>query len=236
MKTSQKPILSVVMAVYNGMPYLEDAVKSILAQTYKNFEFIIVDDGSTDDGWRYLKSLKDQRIKLIKNAKNLGLASSLNIGLKAAKGEYIARMDADDTSLPQRFKKQVDFLNANDNYTLVGSQVEWVDQKNKRINGFIVPQTDEEIRKKIVLRNQIHHATVMFRKSDIQKLGAYRTFFNGVEDYDLWFRVIGKGMISNLPEKLVIRRIHPKALSQKNHIRTELFALAVRFLNIPKLI
>ena len=100
------------MAVYNGMPYLTVAVESILAQTYKNFEFIIVDDASTDKSRKYLKSLKDKRISLLRNNKNLGLAASLNRGLKRAGGEYIARMDADDISLPQRFEVQLNFMNA----------------------------------------------------------------------------------------------------------------------------
>ena len=91
-----KPKISVIMSVYNGTPFLEEAVESILKQTYKNFEFIIVDDASTDETWKYLKFLNDQRIKLLKNTKNLGLAASLNIALRQAQGDFVARMDADD--------------------------------------------------------------------------------------------------------------------------------------------
>ncbi len=217
------------------MPYLKDAVRSILAQTYKNFEFIIVDDGSTDDSWKYLKGLKDKRIKLIKNEKNLGLASSLNKGLKIAKGAYIARMDADDVSLPERFKKQANFLNQHKDYVLIGSQVQWVDKNGRDISGFEVPQKDQEIKRKFLFRNQIHHATVMFKKSAIGKPEAYRTFLNGIEDYDLWFRIFKKGKVANLPERLVKRRIHKEALSQKNHLKTEVLALFVRLINILKL-
>src|SRR3989338_4267706 len=123
------PKISVIMSVYNGMPlgpqsaswrtrtassaYLKDAVESILNQTYENFEFIIVDDASVDNSWDYLKNLNDHRIKLIKNKKNLGLAASLNKALKVAKGNYIARMDADDISLPTRFEEQVNYLQKN---------------------------------------------------------------------------------------------------------------------------
>lgn len=241
MKTLQKTLpdgrqakISVVMSVYNGMPYLEEAVKSILNQTYRNFEFIIIDDASTDSSWGYLKSLKDRRIKLIKNEKNLGLASSLNKGIKAARGDYVARMDADDISLPQRFEKQINFFKAHKDYILVGSQVIWVDKNNNLISGFDTPLKDEDIRKKLIIRNQFHHATVMFRRSDIEKLGAYRDNLNGIEDYDLWFRVIKKGKVANLPERLVKRKIHERALTQKNHLKTELLAIGIRIINLLK--
>src|SRR3990167_10971452 len=108
-----KPKISVIMSVYNGMPFLKEAVASILKQTYRNFEFIIVDDGSRDKSWEYLKSLKDTRIKLLKNGRNLGLAASLNKALKKAKGDFIARMDADDVSFPQRLETQIKFLEKN---------------------------------------------------------------------------------------------------------------------------
>lgn len=236
------------MAVYNGMPlgsqsetrtassaYLKDAIQSILDQSYKDFEFIIINDASTDGTANYLKSLSDKRIKIIINEKNLGLALSLNIGLKAAKGDYVARMDADDISLPQRFEKQINFFKAHEDYILVGSQVMWMDKNNNVISGFDVPLKDEDIRKKLIARNQFHHATVMFRRYDIEKLGAYRNNLNGVEDYDLWFRVIKKGKVANLPERLVKRRIHEKALTQKNHFKTELLALKVRIMNLATL-
>lgn len=230
------PKISVVMSVYNGMPFLKEAVQSILNQTYKDFEFIIVDDASTDGTWKYLNSLQDQRIKLIKNSKNLGLASSLNIGMKAAKGEYIARMDADDISLPDRFEKEAHFLNSHKDYVLVGSQVQWVSEHGEPIDGFDVPQSDDEIRKKFIIRNQIHHATVMFRKSIVSRLGLYRAFLNGVEDYDLWFRIMNKGKVFNLPERLERRRVHPKAVTKVNHLKVELLALIVRIINLPKIV
>lgn len=232
----KNPKISVIMSVKNGMPLLKESVESILGQTFKNFEFIIVDDASTDQTWKYLKSLKDERIKLTKNKKNLGVAKSLNVALQASIGDYAARMDSDDISLPIRFQKQIEFLETHKEYLLIGSQVQWVDEKNDPAEGFNVPQTDDEIRKKLIWRNQIHHATVMFRKSDIEKIGGYRAFLNGIEDYDLWFRIIRKGKVANLSERLVRRRVHPKAITQKNHIKTELLAIVVRAINIFSLI
>ncbi|MEX2027951.1 MAG: glycosyltransferase family 2 protein [Candidatus Curtissbacteria bacterium] len=158
------PKISVIMSVYNGMPFLAEAVDSILGQTYKNFEFIIVDDASQDGTWKYLKSIKDKRIKLLHNPKNLGVAKSLNLALKTSTGNYAARMDSDDISLPTRFQEQAQFLEKHKEYILVGSQVQWIDEKKHLSKGFDVPQADAQIRKKLIWKNQIHHATVMFRK------------------------------------------------------------------------
>lgn len=230
------PKISAVMSVYNGMPFLEEAVESILGQTYKDFEFIIVDDASTDGTSDYLQSLKDKRVKVITNSKNLGVAKSLNKGLEKSEGDYIARMDADDISTQDRLQRQADFLNSHSEYVLVGSQVQWISEEGKAIDGFDVPQENDEIRKKFILRNQIHHATVMFRRSAIQKVGAYNTALNGVEDYDLWFRFMKIGKLLNLKERLVKRRVHPRASTQKNHFMIELLALVVRITNLPKII
>src|SRR3989338_10709157 len=142
MKFSQTAKISVIMSVYNGMPYLPEAVKSILNQTYKNFEFIIIDDASTDQSTKYLRFLKDKRIKLIKNSKNLGLAASLNKALKFAKGEYIARMDADDISLPKRFEKQVKFFKKHPSVDICGTWVNLIDDVGKIIGEKKYPISD----------------------------------------------------------------------------------------------
>lgn len=127
----KKPKISVIMSVYNGMPYLKEAVQSILKQTFKDFEFIVVNDASTDDSWQYLKGLNDKRIKLIINEKNLGLATSLNDGIKIAKGNFIARMDADDVSKPDRLEVQYKFLTKNPEIDLCGSWADIIDEKGK---------------------------------------------------------------------------------------------------------
>ena len=106
----KNPKISVIMSVYNGMPYLEEAARSILHQTYKNFEFIIVDDASKDKSWQFVRNLKDKRIKVIRNKKNLGLAASLNLALRLAQSDFIARMDADDISLSKRLETQLAFM------------------------------------------------------------------------------------------------------------------------------
>ncbi len=117
----EKPRVTVLMSVYNGEKYLREAIDSILNQTFKDFEFLIIDDGSTDSSADIIRSYTDFRIRLIQNEKNIGLTRSLNKGLKLAKGEYIARMDVDDISLPIRFEKQVSFLDKYEDVKLVGS-------------------------------------------------------------------------------------------------------------------
>src|SRR3989338_5597380 len=125
------PKICVIMSVYNGLPYLKEAVKSILNQTYKNFEFIIVDDASRDKTWQFLKSLKDKRVKLIQNKKNLGLAASLNIAIRLAQGDFIARMDADDISLSNRFEEQIKYLTKHQEIDLCGTWVPLIDDTGK---------------------------------------------------------------------------------------------------------
>src|SRR3989344_1456117 len=160
-----KPKISVIMSVYNGMPYLEQAAESVLNQTYKNFEFIIVDDASTDDTLKYLKLLKDRRIKLIRNKKNLGLAASLNIALRQAKGDYIARMDADDISYPERLDIQLKFLTKNKSIDLCGSWVTLINDEGEKIGANRKnPRDDKMIKKLLGIRPTIIHPTFFGRE------------------------------------------------------------------------
>src|SRR3990167_11352409 len=171
-----KPKISVIMSVYNGMPHLEQAVESVLEQTYKNFEFIIVDDASSDDTLKYLKSLKDKqslrsssfdelrtaglkRIKLIENKKNLGLAASLNIALRQAQGDYIARMDADDISYPERLNTQLKYLERNKEIDLCGSWVTLIDETDKIIGQIKKPTSNKEIKKELFWLTPLLHPT-----------------------------------------------------------------------------
>lgn len=232
----KKPKVSVVMPVFNGEKYLKQAIESILNQTFKYFELIIVNDASTDKTEKIIKSFTDKRIKLINNQKNLGVAKSLNIGLKKAKGSYIARMDTDDISMAKRLEKQVEFLKKNPKVVLVGSQCSWINFKGQKINGFKVATDDLIIRKKMFIRNQFHHASVMFKKKDVLKLGGYKHLFNGAEDYELWFRFSDLGKLYNLPEELISRRLYNEAISSKKHFKIEIIALIIRLKNLPKLI
>ena len=160
-----QPLVSVVMPVYNGERFLKDAIESILNQTYKNFEFIIVDDGSTDDSLKIIKEYqkKDKRIRLIENKKNLGQAKSLNKGLSLAKGKYYAKMDSDDIACKKRIEKEVDFLERNNDYVIVGSNLEIIDENNNTIGYRFYPQKNKEIRKLIIIKSPFAHPSVMIK-------------------------------------------------------------------------
>ncbi len=201
------PKISVILSVYNGMPFLKYAVESILKQTYSNFEFIIVNDASNDGTLKYLKSLKDKRIKIITNQKNLGLAASLNKALSIAKGEYIARMDADDISLPNRFKTQVEYLRANPEVSLCGCWVDLIDKNGKVIGEKRYPANDLELKNALKWYQPIVHPTFMATKKFYKSLNGYDTQFDYAEDYELLSRAIKNNKFANIPSKLFLWRL-----------------------------
>lgn len=233
------------MPVYNGEKFLKDAILSILNQTYRNFELIIINDASTDSTMDVINSFHDKRIKLLINSSNLGVAKSLNKGLKKAKGEYIARCDADDINLEKRFEIQVRFLEHNKDYVLVGSNFEFINSSgkiikdwDKKINSIFpvqknLPLSDRDIRRKMLFRNQILHPSTMFRRKAVLKAGCYKEIFNGAEDYELWFRMLKIGKFQNLADCLVQRRWHQNAIATKNHLKIEILALFIRIFNLP---
>lgn len=206
MKASPK--ISVIMAVYNGMPYLGAATNSILGQTYGDFEFIIVNDASTDGSLKYLKSLEDKRIKLIRNKKNLGLAASLNIALRQAKGDFIARMDADDVSLPERFEEQIKFLEKNPEIDLCGTYVYLIDSKGNKIGEKKYPIEPARIKKALTWCTAVIHPTYMGTPKFFKELGGYRDDFDFAEDYDLLSRAKNRFKIANIGQKLLLFRLH----------------------------
>jgi len=206
------------MSVYNGRRYLKEAVESILNQTFKNFEFIIIDDGSTDKSPQILDEYtkRDKRIRVI-HQKNIGLTKSLNKALKLAQGKYIARIDADDIAYKSRFKKQVDFLEKHPKVGLVGSYVDVIDEKRKTIGQLIYPTSDKKIKKELIKKNPFCHPSVMFRKEVTEKVGAYNEDFGTAQDYDFWMRISKHYQVANLSKVLGAWRLRKKAITfQKN--------------------
>ncbi len=214
MKAESNPKISVIMSVYNGMPFLKEAAESILKQTYKNFEFIIVDDASTDVSWEYLKSLRDERIKLIKNKKNLGLAASLNKALQRAQGDFIARMDADDVSKPERLATQMDFMKKNPQVDICGSFVEVIDEGGKNIGKIKKPTTDQEIKKELFWLIPLLHPTWFAKKEVFRKLKGYDETWDYVEDFEFLIRAKDYKM-ANIPEHLLLFRSQKERRSQR---------------------
>ena len=211
------PKVSVLMSVYNGELYLREAIESILNQTFEDFEFIIINDGSTDASQEIIDSFNDRRLVVIQQ-ENIGLTQSLNKGLKIARGEYIARQDADDISFPNRFEKQVAYLDAHLKVAVLGGAIIRIDEKGNPLCKFVFPQSHEEIKKKLYkTENQLAHTTVMFRKQQINSLGNYNEIFEKCEDYELWLRVSHKFRLHNLSDVLAYHRFHIGSVTQSGN-------------------
>ena len=207
-KMDGKPKISVIFSVYNGATYLKEAVESILNQSYFDFEFIIVNDGSTDYTEEILNKYTDSRIIRINNPQNIGLVKSLNLAIEKARGELIARMDADDISTPDRFEKQVAYLKAEPEISVIGTYMKHIDAEGNDLKVLSIPCNHELIKWKMLFETSIFHPTVMMRKKDLLKEGKYNPNYQHIEDTELWSRMIENVQFSNLNEVLYIRRWH----------------------------
>lgn len=215
------PKISVLMPVYNTEEeYLREAIESILNQTFTDFEFIIINDGSDNNAEDVILSYNDKHIKYIKKEKNQGLIETLNEVLEIAQGEYIARMDSDDVSLPERFEKQVNFLDKNPDVDVLGT---WFNcfPRNRVVKTFT---NDKNIKECFLINsNNIGHPTVMLRKATFEKLNArYDENATYVEDYALWLSLIDKVKFANLPEILLNYRIHKKSICKTKNVEQSL--------------
>ncbi|MDI6733464.1 MAG: glycosyltransferase family 2 protein [Planctomycetota bacterium] len=208
------PKVSVIMSVYNTEKFLKEAVDSILTQTFKDFEFIIINDGSTDKTQKIIESYNDNRIIILNNNQNIGASASRNKGLEIARSEYIARMDADDISLPDRLTKQVEFLDKYKNIGYVSNFFFYTREDGSKINIVEVPTTNEEIQKASVNSSfSFNDGSSMFRKTCQKEVGLYRPEFKTFEDYDFGLRFSEKFEMAIIPEPLYKRRIHLNSLS-----------------------
>ncbi len=227
----EAPLVSVVMSVYNSEKHLKEAVNSILNQTYTNFEFVIINDGSDDNCLDILlEYLKNNNQVLIIDQENIGLTKSLNRGIQLARGKYIARQDADDKSLPERLEKQIQFLEANADYFLIGTDYKIIDEHSNIIGKpeIPVPIDNHEIRAAINKYNTFVHSLVMFR-NDTSSIGYfYDTSFKYSQDYELWVRILKHHNAYNLPEVLGLSRTWPRMISQKKIKTQRRYALRVK--------
>ncbi len=223
------PKISVIMPVYNGGKYLKEAIQSVLDQTYNDFEFIILDDGSTDGSTRIVESFSDDRIKLVKLGHG-GIVSTLNEGLKISSGEYVIRSDADDVSLPERFEKLLNYMEANKQVGVCGSWATSINNKDEIIGEMKYPPIqNNEIKKYSLLHNPFIHPSVIFRKEVVLGVGGYRNFKHN-EDYELWTRVLRKKNGHNIPEPLIKYRIHLDQITKKANFKMRLNGIYVRIL------
>ena len=221
------------MAVYNEEKNVSYAVQSILNQTFKDWEFIIVDDNSTDDTNHIIKQLisSDDRIKLFKNAQNVGLASSLNFAIQNAHGKYIARMDADDISYSHRLLQQVLFLKSNPSINVVGSNADFVDKDFNFLAKSNLPLTPSAIRRDIFRRNTFIHSSIMCRSEFYKILNGYSENLRKKQDYDLWLRGINRFQYSNISECLIKYKV-----DKTKPISTDLYGFYVGIYNSFRLL
>ena len=201
--------ITVLMPVYNGEAYLKEAIDSILNQTYKNFEFLIIDDGSSDRSIEIINAYKDARIKLVKNETNKGITQTLNIGIELAKYELIARMDADDVSLPLRLQKQYDYFLENPKIALLAT---WANEFYEDHKEIVYQLNPDYYYYNLVCECWIYHSSVMFRKSAVIEVGKYQ--YPYCEDYDLWWRLTRKYDLAILPEALLNYRYTNSSISR----------------------
>ena len=211
--------ISVIMAQYNtDIPMLKEAVESILNQTFRDFEFIIVDDGSTDDSGSYLRSITDERVKIIWSPQNNGITKSLNIGLRASKGKYIARMDADDISLPTRFEKEFAFMEAHPDVIACGARIGILDNASKKVSETRITgkQGDMEyyrVRMLFINPGPVH-PTAFFRHEKMIENGiTYDEMLRYAQDYGMWETLSHYGRIVTLDDVLLYHRMHEKQIT-----------------------
>jgi glycosyltransferase involved in cell wall biosynthesis len=213
-----KPTISVIMSVYNGQQYLNRAVDSVLSQTFNNFEFIIIDDGSSEPILEELKRNDDPRMRIIPQT-NHGLVYSLNQALKLARGNFIARMDSDDISLPDRFEKELKVITSHEKIGVVGSFFTYIDLEDKPTISMVSPTRDIDLKLTLLHVNPFGHGSTLIRKDVFVDVGEYDDNYHAAEDYDFWRRVSKNWMLAQVPESLYWYRINPASIShaKKEH-------------------
>jgi glycosyltransferase involved in cell wall biosynthesis len=222
------PEVSVILSVFNGASFLADALESILCQTFTDFELIAVNDGSTDGSEAVLDTFakRDTRVRVV-HQPNRGLIFSLNRGLELSRGEFIARMDADDVSLPERLTKQVEFLRSNPQIALVGSSMTIIDANGGFLRDIHYPVGHSLVKSKMQEACSLAHPTIMARREVLRAMGGYRPSFHHAEDYDLWLRLIEHYEIDNLDEILLLYRQHGGNISvryRQTQVLSSIFA------------
>ena len=226
----KRPEVSVVMSCYNEERHVSNAIHSIIDQSFSNFEFIIINDGSTDNTKHIIEelALTDNRITLIDNSSNIGLSAALNKGIRISKSPLIARMDADDIAYKDRLKKQFLFMKNNPDVDILGTGVE-IETRDGPGKTRFCPEYHSEIIRRVFRKPLVFHPTVMIKKAVYEKCGYYNEALNWAEDADLWYRIYDQVRFHNLQEALLIYRVKEKLSFRQ--MRTNLF---VKIRNMQK--
>ncbi len=221
------PKVTVVIPVYNREKYVGDAIDSILAQTFTDFELLVIDDGSTDGSVEIARSYRDPRLRLECNETNWGVPKTRNKGIQLARGEYLAFLDSDDWAYPERLAKQVIFLDSHPNYTAVGAWIDWMDDEGRSLNRIKrKPVSPDEIAAQRLFRQGIENSASMARTAVLREYG-HQEEYDLSEDFDLWARIAAKHKLTTLPKVLVRRRMHGGRITQEKAHRTKDRRLAI---------
>ena len=202
------PAVSTLMGVWNGAPRVREAVESVLRQTMDDLELIVIDDGSADETPAILGSFRDPRLRVERRAR-AGLTRALGAALELARAPLVARLDADDVALPERFERQRAFLDAHPDIGLLGTGAREVDAEGRELAVIRPPTDDAAIRCALIRRNPFVHSSVMMRRAIVERVGGYDPAFPVAQDYDLWMRMSRVTRMANLPQPLVVRRLLP---------------------------
>lgn len=232
--TKAQPLVSIILPIYNSAPYLKESLDSLRSQSFKNFEIIAINDGSTDNSASILKKYKDDRLVIVDHKKNRGLVKTLNESLKIARGKYIARMDPDDIAHSQRLKKQFNFMEQNPDIDVLGT---WI--KNFGLYNYVwnVHAKDPYIKAKLLFENSIAHPSVMMKRSSLIKLKVnYDEQIVGAEDYMLWSVLAYRGLkFANLQEPLLKYRTHSTQIGESKKLKQQDSSWLVRAYNLKRL-
>lgn len=217
------PLVSIILPTYKNAPALGRAIESVLAQHFTNWELIIVDDGLEQPAKSIatLYTAEDSRIKVFANERNSGVQRALNCGLAIARGEFIARIDDDDVWIDQtKLESQISFLNEHSDHVLVGTSAVVCDEEGKKLGAYSLPETDDAIRSRMLLKNCFLHPTIMARRTAIASAGNYdeREETKHIEDYALWLALGVFGKFANLPGCMVQLTVHPNSMTARNRI------------------
>ena len=227
-----EPRVSVLMPVFNSAPFLSASIASLLNQTLADIQIVTINDGSTDGSGEMLSRLAaaDRRIEVY-HRPNRGMVATLNEGIELCRGEFIARMDADDIALPQRLEQQLAHMQSRPATLALGSAIQYLGPYGLTAIRTHPPVAASDVERELPRRNCISHPTVMFRKHAVQAVGGYRPPYVHAEDYDLWLRLRSRGSLENLPQVLLQYRIHQGQISAR-HLRVQAISVAAARLNI----
>jgi glycosyltransferase involved in cell wall biosynthesis len=227
--------VSVIMSVYNAERYVSESILSILSQSYTDFEFIIINDGSTDNSGAIIKHIaQDDKRILYYEQKNMGLIYSLNKAIDLSTGEYLIRMDADDVSSSERIETMIKYMDTHPELVVLGSYANCIDSTGKIIGRIDnLKLENKKIKKWLFFKNQMIHPSVCIRKSLLKNL-RYEKIFKDVEDYELWTRLIFVGEFANLPKSLLKYRVHSESVTRKKKWKMRFVGLFVRFLFLQR--